>query len=192
MGNKVQPWERQDGESVKAYKAFCIYRDMGQDRTIRRAHEVYADLDENTIREAPPYFLKWSRKFKWVHRVGQYEDHMERIAREAEERAVEGVSTKWAQRLEAMREQEWNLAESLMERALEMLSFPLVRTKESVDGKTIEVYPVDWKLSDVATLAKTASMLGRMAAGPAALGKPEDEEKPKKQIMRIGGVEVEF
>ena len=31
----AKPWERQDGESAKAYQAFCKYLDMGEKRSIR-------------------------------------------------------------------------------------------------------------------------------------------------------------
>lgn len=56
-----QPWERQPGETSKAYEAFCVYRDMGLSRSVVK---VGKDLGKaaRTVED-------WSRKYNWVQRT---------------------------------------------------------------------------------------------------------------------------
>ena len=69
----VNLWERQEGETSKQYEAFCIYRDMGIDRSIRRVAEELSK--SNTL------IGRWSRENDWVKRVEAYDIEQERIAR---------------------------------------------------------------------------------------------------------------
>ena len=40
MANNAELWERLPQESMKAYAAFCAYRDLGPDRSMAKAGEV--------------------------------------------------------------------------------------------------------------------------------------------------------
>ena len=74
--NTPDPWERQPGETTRAYEAFVMYRDMGADRSLRK---VVQKLGKNftTIGE-------WSGKYKWVDRVAAWEQEQDRVNRQAQ------------------------------------------------------------------------------------------------------------
>ena len=60
-----KPWDRQPGESAKAYKAFVTYLELGEKRSILKA----AGGSSGRAR----WFEKWSSKFSWVERVASWE-----------------------------------------------------------------------------------------------------------------------
>lgn len=64
-----KPWERQKGESDKAYEAFVTYRDMGADRSIRA---VAQKLDKSRTQIG-----KWSSAWDWTERVRIYDNELE-------------------------------------------------------------------------------------------------------------------
>ncbi|MCR4626488.1 MAG: hypothetical protein K5640_02470 [Treponema sp.] len=77
----LMPWEkRMEGESPKAFKAFCLYRAMGYKRSIK------ACLELNGI-EANKYgtWARWARLFNWRERAAAYDEH---IARETEKQLL--------------------------------------------------------------------------------------------------------
>jgi hypothetical protein len=74
------PWDRQVGESSKAYSHFCIYRDMGSARSLRK---VTADINCTSKRQQ---LLRWSGKWKWVERCQLYDDHVESQFRAEQEK----------------------------------------------------------------------------------------------------------
>lgn len=57
----AEPWERQEGESSKAYEAFCVYRDMGADRT----QQAVADQ----LTKSRTIVGRWAAEFHWVART---------------------------------------------------------------------------------------------------------------------------
>lgn len=69
----IDPWERQEGETPKAFEAFSIYRDMGIDRSLRK---VVQQLNKNLTTIA-----EWSSKYEWVDRVAAWDAEQDRIAR---------------------------------------------------------------------------------------------------------------
>lgn len=98
--DEIRPWDRQPGETSKAYEAFVIYRDMGSQRTVRGVAE-HLTKSEQLIKG-------WSGKNDWVARAAAWDSMPGRAVQEAyEEMAArvaqqhERVATKLMARLES-------------------------------------------------------------------------------------------
>lgn len=75
--NSAAPWERQKGESEKAYEAFSLYRDKGTDRTITA---VVKELSKSRS-----LIDRWKSRWEWEDRVREYDNDQERkVKKEAE------------------------------------------------------------------------------------------------------------
>ena len=78
-----QAWDRQPGESSKAYAHFCRYRDMGMSRSLRALENV--DGCTSGYRQLG----RWSSRWDWVERCQEYDDHLQyqdRLRQEKERR----------------------------------------------------------------------------------------------------------
>ena len=75
-------WERLPGESSKAYEAFCIYRDLGVDRSIEKTAK--SRLKPGSF----SWLRNWSSKYNWVERARAYDDYLEREKRKEQEKAI--------------------------------------------------------------------------------------------------------
>ena len=66
----TKPWDRlQDkNETSKAYAAFCIYRDMGSERSMDHVSEVCG--------KSVSLISRWGAKYDWVERARHYDDHL--------------------------------------------------------------------------------------------------------------------
>lgn len=73
MPRTDKPWERQKGESEKAYEAFVTYRDMGEKRTFAAVAEKLGKSD-TLIR-------RWKERWDWQERVRAYDNDLEKEAR---------------------------------------------------------------------------------------------------------------
>ena len=80
-GEVLMPWERQPSERSGAYEAFAVYRDMGGERSIRKAGQK---LGKNYTTIAG-----WSSKYDWVERCRLYDND---VARQAREKALKGIN----------------------------------------------------------------------------------------------------
>lgn len=78
---KKKIWERLDKETSKQYEAFCIYRDMGTDRSLRAVSEK--------LQKSDTLIGRWSRQNGWVHRAAEYDDDKERTEREIARKEME-------------------------------------------------------------------------------------------------------
>jgi hypothetical protein len=67
----VDPWDRQPGESARAYEAFRNYRDAGPDRSLRKTADA---LHRNrTLME------RWSANWGWVVRADAWDKEQDRL-----------------------------------------------------------------------------------------------------------------
>lgn len=68
-----KPWERQEKETVKAFEAFCVYRDLGKERSQEKT--------ASQLSKSRQQIGKWSRLNNWVQRVEAWEEEQDRILR---------------------------------------------------------------------------------------------------------------
>lgn len=69
---EVHVWERQTGETQKAFAAFCIYRNQPKSgRSIKKAAQSLGK-HHRTLEG-------WSAKYKWIERVKLYDDYMDTL-----------------------------------------------------------------------------------------------------------------
>jgi hypothetical protein len=70
----TKTYNRQDGETTKAYTAFTIYRDMGSGRSLDRVEEKVYGTQIGHKRGTDLTSLKrWSREWNWVDRCRDYD-----------------------------------------------------------------------------------------------------------------------
>lgn len=111
-----KPWERQPGESMKAFKAFTIYRDLGP---LERSQEKVKEALERSSRTM---ISDWSVKFNWKKRVEAWDDEQDRIIR-----------ADHLKEIKEMRKRHAKLANDMLtkaEKALEKISDEEISAKE--------------------------------------------------------------
>jgi len=86
-----QDWDRQPGESSKGYLHFALYRDMGQDRSLRKLAR------EDECRAKVGQLERWSSKWRWVERCQRYDDYQERMLRLQQEKERRDMHKRHAQ-----------------------------------------------------------------------------------------------
>lgn len=67
-----KPWERLEGESVKAFEAFMIYLEMGEDRSLRAVGQ--------RLGKSKTLIDRWSSAYGWVERTAAYDLDIQRKA----------------------------------------------------------------------------------------------------------------
>ena len=72
-----QPWERREGETPKAFAAFCVYRDMGPKRSLEKA---WREQNGNKTGAMPGFWRDWSAKYNWGRRVDLYDEHLSGVS----------------------------------------------------------------------------------------------------------------
>jgi hypothetical protein len=92
MNSEQPPLSPERRESARAYRAFCIYRDLGPDRSLDRAWQRFrADQgqDPGSARR-PGYWSDWSQRYKWVERAQAYDQAIddEQLSATAAERKL--------------------------------------------------------------------------------------------------------
>lgn len=152
------PWFKMQGEGEKQYRAFCIYKDMGADRTTAKAFMVYRKREgENlTSDKVNPYFLRWFKEWKWIERAKKYDDYADVFEHQKRDKLIEERASVWIKRREELREEKYELGKMMFSNAREILEYPVREATLEEDGKTYIVKPAKWiEKSVAATLAKS-------------------------------------
>lgn len=93
-GSEVMPWEQQPREPRIAYACFCVYRDLGTDRSLTKAYrEAIARRERessipsrrvgSTRNRATGQWHTWSRQWEWEKRAQAWDNHLDRMRRDA-------------------------------------------------------------------------------------------------------------
>lgn len=67
----VDEWERKPGESARAFRAFTIFRDMGDERGVTKVRDVGGGASLKTL-------MEWAEKWRWVDRANAYDRMLDR------------------------------------------------------------------------------------------------------------------
>lgn len=161
-----RPWERQPYDTQASWVYFQLYQEQDPPRSVLVAYRKWRRR-EGVNEAAPPKKLpgSWSNlsagktrrgdpipgAMTWEQRALAWDDHLAALERQ-----------KWAERRLALKEKEWDISHKLLEKAEQMLMFPVV-AQESADGRAI-IMPAGWRFRDVSAIADAASKLARLAA----------------------------
>ena len=83
-----ESWERLTGESALAFAAFCIFRDFGAGRTIRKAVEL-TEKDTTKQRKRCGVWGNWSTQYRWRERAADYDRYLEKLKQEELRKTIE-------------------------------------------------------------------------------------------------------
>lgn len=67
-------WERLDTDTDKSFEAFCIYRDMGANRSLRKVAEK--------LSKSETIINRWSMNHNWQERVTAFDTHQDSLRQE--------------------------------------------------------------------------------------------------------------
>lgn len=74
----MSPWERQEGETEKAFQAFCAYRDMGTGRSIQKLRK-----NAGKTQGYERHLFAWSSRYDWPARAAAWDQHLDSERRSA-------------------------------------------------------------------------------------------------------------
>jgi hypothetical protein len=138
-------YDRQEGETAKAYAAYCIYRNMGADRSLEKtAIKFYPRQSPDTYRTHPNIarIERWSKTWNWVERCKDFDRDEEAILRDRiRQQNIEEHNRK----LEQFRLQNETIGFGLLETGREFLAIANLiiatfKDKEVLDKRDIELF----------------------------------------------------
>lgn len=176
------PLAQSEDESIKANSALNDYFLLGDGRSLVNLHQKYTKAAPE---QAPTRHLRtlkeWSAKYAWQARIARQEELVKHQERE-----------EWATRQEDLRKREWKIAMAALDKAEQMLNFPLAefekttQKSQSPDGKTVIenvtiVKPARWLFVDAARVLREASRVARLATG-----QETENTKHSGEVTQIG------
>jgi len=80
----LEPWEKQKGESKKAFEAFAMYRDMGSARSYAKTAQA--------LGKSKKLMDDWGREWYWQQRVAAWDSELDRQVREQTVQALKDMN----------------------------------------------------------------------------------------------------
>lgn len=162
----TKTYDRQDGETAKAYAAYCIYRNMGAERSLEKtAIKFYPRQSPDTYRTHPNIarIERWSKTWNWVERCKDFDRDREAILREHQrQKDVEEHDLK----LEQFRQDTENLGFGLLAMGMRLLTIGdrIIKTLENKDLDSTDVALFLALPNSIKAIANFATIGGNLAA----------------------------
>jgi hypothetical protein len=123
-------FERQPGESDKAWQAFVLYRDMGFQRSAKVVAGQYKEATRSkaTLDSTYATLMKWSAEYLWVSRCFEWDNYLDAKRRRAK-----------VFEIEEMKRRHLKLATSLQGLGAIELQKWLTKVQTSKDSDTVEL-----------------------------------------------------
>lgn len=158
-------YERQNRETDRSYNAFCVYRDMGPLRSLKKAAASFYDTETTPKPHQERQFKEWSRRYLWVARAKEWDAEQDRILR---------IETTEA-RKEAAKHQR-QLGRFMQGKAYERLN--AIKRGDEIP------------LTQIASIVTTATTLERLALGMSTSIVEENPEPEPQQHDPFPGYEA--
>jgi len=164
MADELRAWDQQPGEPTLWYERFWKWLHDPRRSMLAVYNGERTLAGKSMMSSVPGPWPGSARKWKWNARAQAWDDYEH-----------ERLDEEWEAKRKQFREVEWATAQALIEKAKQMLVFPLASTTreqevEEPGGKVrnvTTVNPARWNLRDAALMAETASKLARLATGQA-------------------------
>lgn len=161
------PWSRQlDGETSRAYACFCLYRDMGEGRSLDKAYQKDLEIQRAKDPEKKEYqksnnrasgrWRHWSRHHNWVERARAWDDYLSALE------------------LQARRDEELKERATNRRHRRDVMKGLMAKSAQVLRAKPVE----DWKPGDAIRAAQVAVQ---------ELRKEYDDEPAQKHAGADGG-----
>ena len=172
-------YDRETDESAKAFEAWTVYRDLGAERSLQKASEMYYGHGANVGQ-----FERWSRRYGWVERARAFDVEREMIRRSAIEDHLMARAEDHAAREARIQERILEIREQAAEQSLKMLQYPLTEqhiVSEDEEGNKITyvLRPTRWSMATAVQLAHLASN------AQTGTGSPIEEEEGEYDLSAL-------
>ncbi|BDM67489.1 hypothetical protein HEK616_09760 [Streptomyces nigrescens] len=137
----VESWERQSGESVQAFEAFAVYRDLGPVRSVTK---VARELDKSRTLVG-----RWSRQFAWVMRATAYDREQDRLFLAEQAQARRDIARRHAKLAQAVQSKAVARLQTLDPRELspsELLRY--IQVAAEIERRAVGEAPVAGSVED--------------------------------------------
>ena len=156
----MKEWERRRGESAQAYKAFCSYRDLGLERTIKAA---YHKAIKRPTQQTSGTWKAWAARHKWDARARAYDAHIEAIELQAREREIAKRAVELERRKKQAQDDAWAMFEEVKAKLQQMLKFPVITVTDADGKKTVN--PAKWDYNSIARIMEAMTKLAKLGSG---------------------------
>lgn len=94
----IDEWERQPGEPAKGFKAFTVFRDMGDDRGVIKVRDVAGGVYGHK------QLMTWATTWRWVERANAYDRMLDRRRQAAHIAEIEAMARRQVQTGQVLQE----------------------------------------------------------------------------------------
>jgi hypothetical protein len=160
----VEPWERQVAESVQAFEAFAVYRDLGPARSLTKAAR---ELDKSRT-----LLGRWSRQYAWVMRAAAYDREQDRLFLAEQRQARRDIARRHAK-----------LAQAFLAKAVARLQG--LDPRELTPGELLRYFQVAAEIERRAAGEEPAGVVAQdKAEGPDLESLSDEDRRSRMDLLR--------